>query len=200
MTQTLQESIINRRSFYHLSKENPLTDNEIIDLITLALKNTPSAFNMQSARVTVLFSDAHDLLWQTTADILRPLVPTDKWNGTKQKIDGFGAAYGTVLFFEDSSIVTEYANRFAAYKDNFSVWAEQANGMLQSNIWMLLENAGFGASLQHYNPLIDDDVHSIWDIPENWRLIAQMPFGKPTHQPDEKTFVPTEERIKIFTE
>ncbi len=199
MTQNLQESIMKRRSFYHLSKESPLADNDIVSLTQLALKHTPSAFNMQSARLAILFGEAHDLLWQTTLNELRPLVPADKWETTKQKINSFAAAYGTILFFDDTTTTGEFAKRFSAYKDNFTVWAEQANGMLQSNVWMLLENAGLGASLQHYNPLIDDEVHTIWDIPLEWRLIAQMPFGKPTAEPEEKTFIPTEDRIKIFT-
>ncbi|NFV72581.1 nitroreductase, partial [Clostridium botulinum] len=38
---------------------------------------------------------------------------------------------------------------------------------------------GFGASLQHYNELIEEDVKKEWNIPNNWKLIAQMPFGKP---------------------
>ena len=32
----------------------------------------------------------------------------------------------------------------------------------------------------------------------NWKLIVQMPFGKPMEQPDEKQFQPLENRIKIF--
>ena len=32
----------------------------------------------------------------------------------------------------------------------------------------------------------------------NWKLIAQMPFGKSTAQPDEKKFQPLEERIMVF--
>jgi len=31
--------------------------------------------------------------------------------------------------------------------------------------------------------LIDDDVRSEWNVPAEWKLIAQMPFGSPTQQP-----------------
>ena len=38
----------------------------------------------------------------------------------------------------------------------------------------------FGASLQHYNPLIDEAVAKQWHINPNWKLIAEMPFGTST--------------------
>ena len=40
-----------------------------------------------------------------------------------------------------------------------------------------------GASLQHYNPLIDDEVRRVWNLSDDWKLIAQMPFGVPVAQP-----------------
>jgi predicted oxidoreductase (fatty acid repression mutant protein) len=50
----------------------------------------------------------------------------------------------------------------------------------------------------YYNPLIDDQVKRNWQIPSEWKLIGQMPFGKPTAAPGEKEFMPLEERIKVF--
>ena len=58
--------------------------------------------------------------------------------------------------------------------------------------------SGFWASLQHYNPLIDDAVKKQWGISENWKLIAQMPFGVPTQPHGEKSSVPVEERFMVF--
>jgi len=40
----------------------------------------------------------------------------------------------------------------------------------------MLEDAGLGASLQHYNPLIDQETAETWDINPDWKLLAQMPF------------------------
>ena len=85
---------------------------------------------------------------------------------------------------------------FASYKDNFPVWSQQSSGMHQYVIWSALEIEGFGTSLQHYNELSEVDVKKEWSIPENRKLIAQMPFGKPTAIPDEKQFQPFQ--IMIF--
>lgn len=70
--------------------------------------------------------------------------------------------------------------------------------MLQYVIWTALELEGLGASLQHYNPLIDEEVKKEWQIPSNWKLIAQMPFGKPTAEAGAKEFQPLEDRVKVF--
>lgn len=70
--------------------------------------------------------------------------------------------------------------------------------MHQFAIWTMLEDRGFGASLQHYNPLIDKEVQEHWGLPDSWRLIAQMPFGLPAGEPNEKTFQPVDSRMRIF--
>ena len=98
-------------------------------------------------------------------------------------MDSFKAGYGTVLFFEDEAIVKSLQEKFVAYAENFPIWSHQASGMHQLVVWTGLEAEGLGASLQHYNPLIDDEVKQEWNVPANWKLIAQMPFGNPTaHQ------------------
>ena len=84
------------------------------------------------------------------------------------------------------------------YKDNFPVWSQQSNGMLQYVIWTALESEGFGASLQHYNELIESEIKNEWNIPNNWKLIAQMPFGKPTAGPGEKEYQSLAERVRVF--
>jgi uncharacterized protein len=46
--------------------------------------------------------------------------------------------------------------------------------------------------------LIDDKVAETWNTPADWKLKAQLVFGKPLGQPGEKTFKPLEERVKFF--
>ena len=46
--------------------------------------------------------------------------------------------------------------------------------MHQLAVWTMLEDEGMGASLQHYNPLIDDEVRKVWNLSDDWKLIAQM--------------------------
>ena len=66
---------------------------------------------------------------------------------------------------------------FPRYADNFADWAEQGIGGAQQAVWEVLAANGLGASLQHYNPLIDDAIRQQFDLPESWRLRAEMPVG-----------------------
>ncbi|KQY83323.1 nitroreductase [Paenibacillus sp. Root52] len=198
MSTTFFDALKNRRSYYGISKESTISDAKIQEIVEEAVKYTPTSFNSQTSRAVVLLGEQHDKLWNHTEEILREVVGNEEaFKSTSEKMAGFRSGYGTVLFFEDNNVIAQLQQNFAAYADNFPIWANQSNGMLQLVIWTALEQEGLGASLQHYNPLIDEKVKQEWNIPENWRLIAQMPFGKPTATPGEKEFQPIEERVKV---
>jgi len=193
------ESVKNRRTYYSINNEKVVPHERLENIIYESVKHTPSAFNSQSARVVLLLGEHHLRLWDIVKCELQKIVPADKFKSTEDKIDGaFRSGYGTVLYFEDMDTVSELQMKFPSYKDNFPVWSDQSSGMLQYVIWTALESEGLGASLQHYNPVIDNSVRSEWNIPENWKLRAQMPFGKPMQRPDEKEFKPLEERVRIY--
>lgn len=162
------------------------------------MKQAPSAFNSQGSRAVVLLGKEHDRLWDLTTETLRSIVPAENFASTEQKMKAFRGGYGTVLFFEDQPTVQGLQNQFPLYGDNFPVWSLQSSGMLQYLVWVALEAAGFGASLQHYNPLIDEKVGKAWNVPKTWKLLGQMPFGKPLAAPDAKTFLPISDRVKIY--
>jgi predicted oxidoreductase (fatty acid repression mutant protein) len=124
-------------------------------------------------------------------------VPAANFKPTEDKIKSFASAYGTVLYYEDQNVVKSLQEQFALYKDNFPVWSQQSSGMLQLVVWVAFQNEGYGASLQHYTELIEKDVAKEWNIPNNWKLIGQMPFGKPTSEPGDKEFAPLNERVKV---
>ncbi|WP_028549711.1 nitroreductase family protein [Paenibacillus sp. UNC451MF] len=190
-------AIRERRTIYGLSKESTISDERIVQIVEESVKHTPSAFNSQSARVVVLFGEQHNTLWDITKETLRAIAKGD-FQATEQKMNGFRNAHGTVLYFEDMSVIDGLQSSFPLYKDNFPVWSMQSNGMLQLVIWTALESEGLGANLQHYNPLIDDKVKATWKLPDTWKLLAQMPFGKPTAPAGDKEFKPLEERMKVF--
>lgn len=192
------QAIRARRTIYGISKESPASDERIVEIVQEAVKHTPSAFNSQSARVLVLLGEQHNKLWDITKEVLRAIVPADQFESTSQKMDSFRGGYGSVVFFEDMTVIEGLQASFPSYQEKFPVWSQQSNAMLQLVIWTALEQEGLGASLQHYNPLIDEKVKAEWGVPESWELIAQMPFGKPTVQPGEKEFKTLSERVKLF--
>lgn len=198
MTKDFYTAIKERRSYYGINKEVQVSDEKIKEIVEFAVKHTPSAFNSQSSRLVVLTGSAHDKLWDITTQALKKAVGEGDFSGTQQKMDSFKAGYGSILFFEDESVVKSLQEQFATYADNFPIWSQQTSGMHQLVVWTALEAEGLGATLQHYNPLIDDDVKKEWNVPSNWKLIAQMPFGNPTAQPGDKEFKPLEDRIKFY--
>ncbi len=192
------KTVSNRRSFYAINDQSPLSETEITALIETAVKYCPSAFNSQSGRVIILFGREHRRLWNIVEEALQKVTPPERFPATKEKIQAFRNGYGSVLYFEDQETVTGLQQKFPLYQDKFPLWSEQSNGMLQFIVWTALENRGLGASLQHYNPLIDQAVQQTWKLPESWKLIAQMPFGGIVQKPEPKTFLPLETRVKVF--
>lgn len=191
-------AIQNRRSIYGISEEVIVSQERIQEIVNHAVLHAPSAFNSQSARVVLLFGENHHRMWDITKEALRRIVPAEKFAATEKKINAFRSGYGTIMYFEDMSIVEGLQQRFPTYKEDFPIWSQHASGMVQYIIWTSLELEGLGASLQHYGPLIEEEVKQQWSLPASWKLIAQMPFGKPTAAPGEKQMQPIEERVRVF--
>ncbi|KAI9931245.1 hypothetical protein ASPWEDRAFT_22899 [Aspergillus wentii DTO 134E9] len=203
-TDSLIQLAQGRRTIYKLGKNSPVPDSKIEELVNAAILNVPSSFNTQSTRLVVLLHQEHERLWDITIEALGQLVkngavPEEVFNNqTLPKLQGMKAAYGTVLFFEDPAHIQPFSEKFAIYKDHFQPWAEHSNAMHQYFLWTGLEALGFGANLQHYNPLIDSSVAKQWNVPSEWRLIAQLVFGSPEVSAGEKVQKPIEERVKIY--
>lgn len=188
-----------RRSQYALGNDLPISQDQVTSLIQEAMRQAPSSFNSQSSRALILHGAQSVKFWEIVKDELRKIVPADAFPTTEQKIDGFAAGAGTVLFYEDKAPVQALQEQFPLYADNFPVWSEHSTGIAQYAVWMTLAEAGIGASLQHYNPLPDQAVAAEWDIPDSWVLRAQMPFGSHAGEFGDKTFIEDSERFRVFS-
>lgn len=153
-----QNLLEKRRAIYQLGKDVTLSKDEITSMIKKAVSEAPSAFHSQSSRVVVLLGDEHTKVWDITEEQLRNIVPADQFEPTKARIDGFRAAFGTVLFYEDQNVVKGLQEQFPLYAANFPKWSQESTAIAQYAVWLLLAESDIGASLQHYNPLIDADV------------------------------------------
>lgn len=195
---SFQEVIEKRRTNYALGKHIPVSQDQIIKTIRSVVPEVPSAFNMQSGNIIVAFGENHQKIWDITKNILKGIVPPENFSTTESKIDSFAAAYGTILYFDDTQIIKQMQEQYALYADNFPVWGQQANGMMQFALWSALSELGLGVNLQHYNPLIDEEIKKAFLVPESWKLIAQMPFGEAVNQPDPIQKKSVDERVLIF--
>lgn len=196
--QNLQQAFEKRRSIYALNDTLPVSKQTVVDIVEHAILNTPSSFNSQTTRMIVLFGDEHKRLWDIAENNLKEIVGDGDFSGTEQKMKGFRAGAGTVLYFEDQDEVKVLQEQFALYADSFPVWAEHTNAIHQYVIWTAMSEMNIGANLQHYAPVFEQDVAQAFNIPPNWKLIAQMPFGGIAAPADEKTFKPMSERLRVL--
>lgn len=186
-----------RRTIYALGKELPVAEDIVIETIKEAIRQAPSAFNSQSSRALILLGKEHAQFWELTRAQLRKIVPEENFAATAEKLDGFAAAAGSVLFFEDQDVVKGLQEQFAAYADNFPVWSEHSTGIAQYAVWLALTEKGIGANLQHYNPLVDADVQRTWNIPANWKLRGHMNFGSIVAPAGDKAYMDDDKRFIV---
>ena len=187
-----------RRTIYAIGQNVPITADKIEDIIKDAVRNSPSAFNSQTSRVATLYGESHAKFWSIVRETLRKMVPEGAFENTNAKINSFAAGYGTVLFFEDQDAVKSLQEQFPLYAEHFPAWSEHSTGIAQFAVWSSLAEQHIGASLQHYNPVIDDEVAATFDIPENWKLRAELVFGSIEVPAGEKTFLDDSIRFKRF--
>lgn len=192
------DHIKQRRTIYAVGKNVALTPEQIESVIKEAVNHSPSAFNSQTSRIVTLFGESHLQFWNVVRETLRKIVPETAFEGTNAKINSFAAGYGTVLFYEDQDVVKSLQEQFALYADNFPVWSEHSSAIAQFSVWTALSEQNIGASLQHYNPIVDAEIAEIFDIPANWKLRAQLVFGSIEAPAGEKTFMTEADRFKTF--
>ncbi|MBU3851456.1 MAG: nitroreductase family protein [Candidatus Paralactobacillus gallistercoris] len=188
-----------RRSIYALGNRLNVDDEQIIATVKEAVHQAPSAFNSQPIRVAILLNDAHQKFWNQTKDILHQVMThKEKFPQTAAKIDTFAAGHGTVLFFRDEETVQNAKEQFKSYADNFDDWTEEAVGIAVYSVWTALASLQIGASIQHYNPLVDEWVHQEFNIPKHFVLRGEMPFGSIESPAGAKEFLTDDKVFKVI--
>lgn len=185
------ETMKKRRTYYKLSKDLPLSDEELISLIKEVLYYTPDAYNIESQEVSLLIGDKHEMLWDDINKVFDGKI-------APEKINDFKGAYGTILIFINEDKVNTVKDKFPLYKDAFDYYKHHASGMFQINLWNALREQGIGASIQHYNPVIDEIVREKYSYKDNQKLVVQMVFGGIIEEPEPKPKEDINKRIKVF--
>ncbi|CAM9406470.1 nitroreductase family protein [Acinetobacter bereziniae] len=199
MSNVFLDLIHKRRTIYAIGRHVNHSPEYLSDLIQQAIKQSPSSFNSQSSRAVILFNAEHEKFWNFVKAQLKAYAKDEASAlKTEAKMDSFIAGFGTVLFFEDQDVVKDLQAQFPSYADNFPVWAEHSTAIAQFATWTALNSDGLGASLRHYNPIVDEQVHAEWDIPKNWKLRAQLVFGSIEADASEKTYMDDAVRFKVF--
>ena len=88
-------AVANRRSIYALTKDLPIPNSKVLEIVNFALRHAPSPFNVRSTRCIVLFGAEHDALWDQAYQITEKTTPA-AMGILGPKIKGYQAASGTV--------------------------------------------------------------------------------------------------------
>lgn len=187
-----------RRSIYALGTDSNYSKKDIENRIREVVKQVPSAFNSQTTRVVVLFDSANEKFWNHIYDVQQNVLEGEMWDMMSGIITGAKNGIGTVLFFEDKEAVEgmpAQGVRQEAYKQNNNANAQYA-------VWLALAEMDLGASLQHFNvgyeQGFDKGTKEMFNLPESYEMLAQMPFGSVEQQAGEKEHIDTDVQVKVF--
>lgn len=169
-----------RRSIYHLGPKLPISQEACTKLIFDAARQCPSGYNSQGSRLMILYGAEHKKLWEFLRAAFQKMdLPDEMRKASIEKLDtSFVPAAGTVLFFEDWAVVTDLQKKLPRYAEHFPDFAQQNHGITMYAVWCTLAAAGVGANIQHYAQLFEKEAKAAFDVPDSWKMIAQMPFGQ----------------------
>lgn len=191
-----------RHSEYQISAEWVAPQEQVEELVKELLQKVPSAFNSQPVRIVQLTGDKHLAHWQLVEDALVERIGRERYEEqTAPKVNSaFRSGIATLLFFDDVPVTKALQEQMPTYAENFARWACEVQGSHQLIAWLGLTELGFGCNLQHYTGMVDDKIKALAEVPSEWELIAQMPFGKvsSTEEPEPKEKMPIDKLFKVL--
>ena len=84
MERSFSEALKHRRTYYSITNQSPISDQEIECIVSTVVRHVPSAFNSQSTRVVLLLGESHKKLWKIVKDALKKIVPADAFVKTEE--------------------------------------------------------------------------------------------------------------------
>jgi predicted oxidoreductase (fatty acid repression mutant protein) len=144
----------------------------------------------QAGYGTVRPSLPHLVIYPSKVRTRRPLrlQITTILTALEKKLADISCLLFQILFYIDNAVTESFQKNIPLYAERFPQWATESNGMHQFALWTALEAEGFGANLQHYNPIVDAKAAAEWNIPASWALQAQLVIGTPLAPAGEKQF------------
>lgn len=171
-----------RRSVYGLTNTSKISDGRIQKVIEDVLSFTPSSYNTQPLRIVLVTGAKQAQLWDIVATAAEPILKAageEVWNKMNGMFQMFKNTYGSVVFFDDTDVITESGKTHASAAHMFEEFSHHASGMAQILVWTALEIEGLGANLQHMNaiPPVEAAIKTFLGVPESYKLRAHLNFG-----------------------
>ena len=87
-----------RRSVYALKDTSPVPEQRVHDIIAEVLSFSPSSYNTQPGRITLVLGDKHKELWDVVIKAAEPVLKPipGVWDALEPRFQSFKNAYGSV--------------------------------------------------------------------------------------------------------
>lgn len=188
-----------RLSQYHLGKNAEHSVEEIAQYLAEVANQAPSAMNIQASRLVVLQGDDHKKFWDLIKDTQKNVLSEEMFEWFMGVYNGAVSGLGTVLFFEDRSAYEDFANPNPAAREKVKL---RNSAIMQYGTWLALTDLGYGASMQHNNLGFEEghdrSVKELFDLPAEWELTAQMPFGSIETPAESKEKISLETQLRLL--
>lgn len=189
-----------RRTQYSIGNNTDLKNKDIADRILEVAKDVPTAFNSQTSRLVVLFGEENVKLWDHILDVQKDVLEGGAWDMMSGVMEGAKGGVGTVLFFEDHDAL----EKMPATGERKATYKHHNNANVQYAIWLALTELGLGGSLQHmnigYEQGFDKSIKEMFDLPDSFELVAQIPFGSIEGANSDKEYIDDNVRVRVIGE
>jgi predicted oxidoreductase (fatty acid repression mutant protein) len=162
-----------RHSDYTLTNGTVIPDTKLVKFIKECIYYHPSAFNVQSTRIVLLFDGSCYKLWDHVLNSIPQNFPELLVNELKCCRSG----HATLLFFDDEEVTENASKQYHMNLDDFKSWALQSMAMLQNVLWNGITYLGYGVNIQHFNRELEEYVRSKFNVPKQWKLLSQLNLG-----------------------
>ncbi len=192
-----QDLVAKRHSTYHIGRNTDRTPEEVTEYLRELTQWVPTASHSQTSRLVLVFGDKHEALWDEIHDVQSKVLSDEMWETMGGVIAGAKQGLGTVLFFEDQEAVQAMPTSDATRE----TYSQHNNANHQYATWLGLTELGLGATLQHFNIGYeqghDKSIKELLDLPDNYALVAEMPFGSIETPAEAKETIPTDVKVQV---
>ncbi|KAJ7726277.1 hypothetical protein DFH07DRAFT_782797 [Mycena maculata] len=161
-------------------------------IVKTCVLHGPTPFNMQSSRAVLVTGAAHKKVWELVTEAIEKDLEGEAKEGALNRVAGFSAGYGSVLFFEDQKVIDDVHQTVprVEHQGHRDAAAHGVDGALARG--PRREPAAQRRLLRRARPEYSEGLLPSLD------LTAIMPFGDPAAPLSEKSFGPIEDRVKVF--
>ncbi|KAL6897450.1 Nitroreductase [Trichoderma evansii] len=171
-----------RRTVYGLKGTSAVSDKRVEEIVSEVLSFSPSSYNTQPGRITLVTGEKHKQLWDIIIKTSEPILKgagEAVWNTMSGVFESHKASYGSVVFWESGKAIKEAGEKHQSAAHMFPQFAEHATGMAQILVWTALELEGLGANLQHLQaiPPVEAEIKKFLQVPDDYSLKAHLNYG-----------------------